>query len=742
MPRGSQVSIDVVLGPDSMTQSRLSLRESCASFAERKATNRVLKLPRLVSILGTLSILVFASNALAQTNRSEIDIDSPGLMIEAIAGWDATTDRSTPIPISLLITNDSDRLIEGHLSLSDPLNGHFVKLGEIVVGPTTTRRFSSIQALPDWYECIATLSHRGKILWRRELALSTGNEFNLNYNFALFIDHGRKLHLPSSASETIANSRSQITIAGEQGRPIRCLTVKPWQIPNHPGPLIVAQAMIFSEEADVGDLNKVQWRAVALWMSQGGTVFVHQESTEIIERLTQVAPLGQEAPVPSGKFLVRRVGLGSIYEYAEPLFPAGGTGTEIKRRIGETVAHLSNNQRITLLESGFHYYGGGRASTNRIMVVVFFVFYALLSGVGALVQFRASQRRIAAYTIVVVVSACVLAGLLGGFLRFSKGELRWMTVTQAGAGGAVQSAKIDIQSAGGRGKRVAVKGHRPDLQVVEGMSRYAYPWYSRRTISRSAFTWQPNLAKTADDVYQVNAAITPWGSRRLKATAFNRDLRRMQFQLKFEPTETNTDNKSNPTNPAIQTPGAFSLKLVNHLPFNITECWLVIGATRISPPKAIPPPQQQVIQLPGAAGLQTIAAPAAQSGLIDVYQMQTLPVLLAGATHEENFAANLRPIINVDDMVRSWRGGWLVAPRLSRLGDATAWVIGRIENSPIMSIDEQRCDFVRGEQFHLFVQEIRPEDMPAASVFLKRDGNTNNTGTAEKNDTNDGSRPN
>ena len=52
------------------------------------------------------------------------------------------------------------------------------------------------------------------------------------------------------------------------------------------------------------------------------------------------------------------------------------------------------------------------------------------------------------------------------------------------------------------------------------------------------------------------------------------------------------------------------------------------------------------------------------------------------------------------------------------MGTASAWIIGRIENSPSMLIDEQRSDFVRQNQLHLFVQEILPMDMPDASVFL------------------------
>ncbi|MCH8992216.1 MAG: chorismate-binding protein, partial [Acidobacteria bacterium] len=105
-------------------------------------------------------------------------------------------------------------------------------------------------------------------------------------------------------------------------------------------------------------------------------------------------------------------------------------------------------------------------------------------------------------------------------------------------------------------------------------------------------------------------------------------------------------------------------------------------------------------------------------GLIDVYHMKGLQVLSAGATYEEAFEAEFQVIANNWDLARSWPGGSLTPPRISRMGTASAWIIGRIENSPIMVIDEQRSDFVPQEQFHLFVQEILPKDMPDADLMM------------------------
>src|SRR5262249_23942911 len=57
---------------------------------------------------GPLALLIFtlADGLPAQTNRPQEDVDSPGLVIEAIAGWDGTVDKNAPIPVSFLIRND------------------------------------------------------------------------------------------------------------------------------------------------------------------------------------------------------------------------------------------------------------------------------------------------------------------------------------------------------------------------------------------------------------------------------------------------------------------------------------------------------------------------------------------------------------------------------------------------------------------------------------------------------------
>jgi hypothetical protein len=677
---------------------------------------------RICTIALVAHVLTSSAPAQFDPSSESEDVDSPGLIIEAAAGWDGAVDLSTPVPISFLIRNDSDQMIEGHLRLSDPARGHEVALGEVVVAPGTARRVTSIQAMTDWFECFATLSSGTDVLWRRELPLQTGNGFFENVNYALFIDDGgRRLELPGAVSATTAMAASQLPVAAREGRPIQCLTVKSWQVPNHPGPLVAAQAMIFPEGAAEDQLNAVQWEAVAEWMCQGGAVFVHRESAGMIDRLTRAAPLEADPARPASDLMVRRVGLGAICEYAEPLLPSAGNPT--RQRIGEFIARLAKSHISTFLESANWYHRrGGRADMNRVLVVMYFGLYTFLSGIVALLLFRLSQRRMGAYIVFVVVGASVLSGLLGGYLRYSRGDLHWLTVTQGGAGGLVQVGRIEVQSAGGRNTHAAVNGAHADLQFVGGEQRYG-PWYRSQT-GYPPFTWQPNLVTNADDTYQVNVTMTPWGRRRLHAMAFQRSVQPLEFKLEFQPHEPAAASEGAPAG-AIDLPsGVLSLKLVNHLPFDLKECWLIVGVTCTTT-------EQADLNQPtgyGPYGMPGSQAAVPIDGLIDVYHRRQFQQVAAGATLTDTSEARFQVVPNSWDQMIHLPGGALSPPRLVRLGTAGAWIIALINDSPILSIDKQRSDFVPQEHLHVYMQEILPEDMPDAALFVSPAAESDRTG--------------
>ena len=661
--------------------------------------------------LASLVALATSTSTLAQVYESTGDLDTAGLVVEAIAGWGGIIDRSAPVPISLLFRNTSDRNVEGVLKLSDPMRGGEVTIGEVFISPGTTRRFSSIQTMSNWYQCNATLEHRGRILWRRELDIASGQLFDRQVNVVLFVDEGgRALQLPGAQSTSSKSLNTDTAVAGLSGRLFRCVTAKPWQIPNHPGPLVTVHALVFHEAGLEKDLNRSQWKAVAEWVCQGGTVFLHSGSKEIMERLVESAPLQAEAPTKSGTETIRRVGLGAIHEYSASLLSADGSDT--RQRIAEQSALLSRNHINTFADSGYFAHSSeGRAFRNRILVFVLFLLYTILVAVAW--TLRLNRRQIAAYTITVVVGASILSGLLGGYLRLSKGDLDWVTVTQPGIGGLIQVSSVRVQSAGSRNTRVAITGERADLQFIgrgdnDNRYRYGYRYgYAFPSSGYSPFTLQQNQGPTANDAYQIHVPMTLWGHGRCHAVAYRREFQRLEFELQFQPQVPANNNQDNPPSPQPVN-GLMTLKLGNRLPFDLTNCWLVVGTSQA----ASPSDSQQVNRRQYYGGFQQQMPRTPVDGLIDAYVIRQLSDLPAGTDREEQFPASFHGSHHHQGLSEGWPFGSSIPPTISRMGTSSAWIIGAIKKSPILAIDEPNSDFIELEGTHLFIQEILMEDLP------------------------------
>lgn len=679
----------------------------------------------VISISGTAltaaCALLCGSAALAQNDESTMDRDSPGLVVEARAGWDGTVDRAAPVPVSLLLSNFSDRDIEGHLILSDPRNGWETDLGEIYLSAGATRRFTSIQAFTGWSDCYVALIHDAEVLWRRNLSLNTGSSFNANISFALVInDSQRNPDFP--AERPVAVTNPSAAIAGSEGRPVRFLHVKSWQVPTHPGPLISAQAMIFPEDTPDDNLNGGQWHAIARWMCMGGTVFVHAGSPEVTKRLVESSLMRGELPVQQEHFAVRRIGLGAICEYAPKLFTVESLST--RQAIAETIAKLNRQHLCTSVDSVHPVRPTGRADRNRMLMVACFGLYTVFSGLIALLLMRRSRRSIVAYMVGVVGTASILSGLLGGVLRMSSGDLTWASITQAGAGGVIQMGRIDVQSAGGRNTQVAITGENADLQATKRQTR-SYRYWNNSTKGFPPFSWQPNQARGVENTYQVNVPITSWGRRQLMATGIQSDLRRMDFELTFQPRDQSVINPTDDSGVSaaeeasqlIDMPsGKFSLNVVNHLPFTVFDCRLVIGTAAATDAAVANGSRTTTIQVIPSGGLsrpiRIRQSPGSMNPAIEIYHVQELPTLLPNATHQLTFDAGFR--IKADNVTfsRRMQHDLHVLPKVSHVGAVSAWLVGRLEESPIIAIDDSRSDFVTQAALHVFIQEILPEDMP------------------------------
>jgi len=659
-------------------------------------------------IMCLLCVTFFAEIAQGQQATDPKQADFPGLDIQAVPGWDGYVEQSAPMPFSFLISNFSQDTIEGELTLTNPESDRTLSLGEAFIGPNSVRRFSSIQAVPDWYQCIAKFSHEGRVLWQRELALTTGKDFSEDLNYLLFVDDGsRMLQLP--ISENGGGGTGRFVPEVGHGRAVQPLMVKTWQIPQHPGPLTVAQAIVFSETTKVEMLNDAQWDAVGKWICMGGTVFVHEKSAELVERLKKATPLAAQPGILFQELTVHRCGTGSIREYAGPLFSA--TDAQAPKQIAESASRLSRYSTMSMLEStDLTRWDSRNSEMTRMWVATVFVVYTLLSS-SALLLFRLSRRNISIFTSIVVGLTCVAAVILGGVLRTSRGDLRWVTITSAGSGGLLQLGKIDVQSAGGRNTQMTVKGRRADLQLSESddtSNDYYNSYYYQPQLTKShlpSFTWQASQLEDQADAYQISVPINPWGRRRLYATAFQPLEHGVDIEITYSLPEPLSPEQAAQSDTTYDLNGTFRVKATSDLPFDLENCRVIIARTQVSNtvqgttiynsfPGSYPSPQNVGIQMERVHSLGDFGKLS-----------PSVPVTV-------EFAAGT--VLTAESLDGRTHGntGEVLIPKVAYDGATSVWIVALISKSPILSIDQQRSDFELLQEQHWYVQEVLPEQMP------------------------------
>lgn len=656
--------------------------------------------PCLVPIL-LLGLIVPASG---QSAKDRENIDAPGLDIEAVAGIDSRVDRSTPIPISLLMSNHSDTSIEGEVWITDPWQSRETRIGEVYLSEGSSRRLNSIQDLRQWNECYVELRVNKVAIWRKTLPINTGNEFIPDIRYALIVNNStRHLDLPKTVNTPVVTKTPNVTRRyrfGQQRRPdtevlasrsqtIDSLNCKIWQLPNHPAPLMVASAIIFPNGTITDDLNAAQWRAIAEWMCRGGMVFVDDKSDEIVNQLLKSAPLNYEPAMQEDGYSTVPVGLGSIREYAGPIFDKDTLKAE--QKIAETIGKHAKHSLPELIQlTDLYFRESGRADRTRSLIMAFFGIYTLLSGVVSIVFFRRGRRGITVYIGSLVGIACVCSALLGGSLRYSRGDVHWVSVTQAGSGGSVQYAKLSLQSAGSRNSRMAIKGENLDLQQISAPQYYyssngndkRYPPMAR----------QPNAFVGDDSTFQLNVPITPWGRRELHATAYNRKFGRMDVRLQIVKIESAKANSGQ----------EIHLKIANTLPFDLQDASVYITSTSgISIREAPRDESDSEVQSPD----ELVA--------IESYRRMRLGSIPAGGSRDATFG-----VAEAADRTRIFRsdyaGGTLTVPSVSQIEVMNFWIVAELKKPPCLEIDTFNSDFTSAEELHFFVQKIRPQEIQSA----------------------------
>ncbi len=477
--------------------------------------------------------------------------DFPGLDVQGVIGFDKCITRSSPLSAAFLITNNSEKMLEGELVLRDLEGNKSVSLGAVAVGPGGKKRISTVQAFDGWTDVEAEYTDGFQSFWKRRLFVDNERAVSEQDSLLLVVDVGsRKLVFPKSSEsvEEAENVTSDLPVFVPQiGRGNRVLapSIPEWQIPIHPGPLSVIRAIAFSESAKVESVGDAQWEAVGQWICFGGHVFVPESSPQIVEKLKSVCPLPVQPPSLRHEMTTYVAGLGSIMIYSGELFKTDATQAALN--VALCTSKLSGISIYKSIgERRLAFPSEGKSYQTRNWVILVFSVYTLIAGGVTLMLFRLSRRRLKAFVVTVVGVTCIASGVLGLVLRTSLGDATIVTVTELADVGAVQIAKIDVQSAGGRNFNLGITANKPDLQLVEDTAGrrsnpygpvYPYGDYYRiQDTSHVAppFSIAENQSTDKSDGAMIRIPVQPWGQRSCMATSCLPNLNGLKVELDYQ----------------------------------------------------------------------------------------------------------------------------------------------------------------------------------------------------------------
>jgi len=490
-------------------------------------------------ILTCTCLLTFAiPTAHAQVAAAPASTDYPGLDIQAVLGWDGFIDARTPTPISFLISNNSQDVLEGTLVLREPNTFRTLVLENLTVGPGSKRQFGSVIHLADWEQCEASWEGARGVLWTRPISLIGLRQYAADKAALLYVEEGgRSLKFNTPEGQPVLNGTlpGDFIPPGGYGQQVTPLSIPPWQLPVHPGPLTVLRGLVLADTLKPESLNDAQWNALGRWVCMGGLVFVSQNSTRLSERLLQACPLRNDGPPSDAARML--IGAGSLYRLPGP------EGTDNEQQLQQVA-------QIVALEPGRVLPGACRTleledwsapasevTLSRVLSVL--LIYAALSSL-TLIMFRSTRRWILIWTTSVVALASLGAVAAGVSVRLSRGDMTCTVFSEPGAGGIVETAVLKLNSAGGSSFRTALTGQMPDIQINHDEPDRRYNYYYRNPTENQLSTWPafsltPNLTPETPGLCTVSVPISPWGERHLRAVDFRRVNSPLQLKLDYLP---------------------------------------------------------------------------------------------------------------------------------------------------------------------------------------------------------------
>ena len=642
---------------------------------------------RMIQTCSLLACLVLAPIAGAQEDELRMTKSGGGLDVEFQAGFGDLVDRRTATSVSFLMRNNSGQQITGFMRLVNPDTEARIELREIALSPQAGLRVSTIQDLSDWTECFAELTNpQGEIIWRQAVGLTAGQGVDTNMHYCLLIhDSARAINFPSLEVPANLNATYQAA-AAEAGRHVAMLQTRTWQIPDHPAPMRIAVAALIPKGTAADDIKAMD--SLAEWVCEGGHLYFRTDADKIRNEIIKRLPLTPEPEFQDGAFSVQRVGRGQLIRYEGTIVDSADSPLhrEILTRISRTPLNRAASLPRKIREDEIE---NGSAELNRIYLLSFIGLYGLFGGLFMLMLFRLKRRKVMIYAVTVVLVATISAGVLGSMLRLSRGDLRWRSITWGGAGGMTQMAHIDLLSSGARSTQLTVSGVRPDVQVIgpDNSRDYYYYGYEPESDLPQPFELQLNRLKE-NDQFQIGVPLTPWGTNQAVATDFIPMNQTVNFQVRLQPDLSTVE-----------------VRVDNQLPFLLSNARILIGTTT-------------------APGVSTNNSD--ERGYFNGQQFTAA----ADGAEERYFELPLQPIASKTQIDTSAGLTWesptsenyhrmqvgirnFVPPRVSRTGEVTAWLIASINESPGLRIVPEGSDFYELQESHIYIQEIRPEDINA-----------------------------
>lgn len=677
----------------------------------------------------SLLYIATSSACLGQAANSNTTSDFPGLDIQAQVGWDGFIDQTAPLPISFLVTNQSEKLLEGELRLKDPISGKSLNLGELAIGPGGSKRFSTIQTLLNWESCFAEYTDGAQVFWTRSLSLAN-ERYNATGGAVMLVidDGGRKFVFPTDKSAVggVVPDQTVYTPPVGQGHVVQALSIGSWQLPTHPGPLTTAQSAVLTESAKPESLNDAQWDAMGRWICMGGTLFIHESTPEVVKRAEKACPLSvlparevdgfTEHPACAGQIRVYRGRMFSGDDLTTPLSLATATSRQSRPALFRA-----------LTASPLVVYDSPASERTRNWVILVFTIYTLISGGVTFLLFRFSRSRLKIYTISVVTIASVAAAGLGVMLRSSRGDAAWNSVTQLTETGAVQAARIAVRSAGGRNFQLEVTGPKVDLQVTEtdalnvGYDRYSYPYHDRFGMN-ARFTAPPfSLATNLSDVtdaFRIQVPVRPWGEREAIAVGFLPSVSGISVKLRYWPpfargemadtitsveqVEAIVGTSGFPNDAVLQ--GTWIVEVLNESRFELLDCKLSVTKSSVRGYDGADPPYQR-FDLTSKVSERVLQNSdlVHQVGLIEIGSVAPKESKSSPADASIRWSNQYESYFDSNSVSICYPGG------------TQAKLVAGIKESPGLRINESASDFRAGEtRSHLVLLPIDNNDLPAS----------------------------